>query len=311
MRVPLSSFRRYSKSALVHPICHLTFHTPGPYVSQMVSLENKSGYVQVEMNTGGSHANLRSEVAWIRRSQVLALLGCLAAHAFLWITADVSHESPRGDVYWPDPNKLTPLIVERSSFPRVTVAFLAPGLAVLLKAVILLLTHWEDSSIASDLVQRYWPKTCFEVSAMSVVAYTLLTDAVGERDVAKQIIILALMSCSHVFQWMAESFARAEIHRVEVSSARIMFGLALPPFALAWATMFRQMKLSSDAMPTTTAWDKWRVAMPILYASLEGAMLLSTATRVQNIGYEWRRVCVETVVRAAMLMGLCLTVGQT
>lgn len=283
------------------------------------SSSSSSAYEQIGTNitdrgvqtSDGRAAVRRADLAWIRSTHIAMLVAFLAGELFLWVVSDSTHDSPRGVAYWPNGESLDPQVQHQSRYPRVVVAFVTLGLAVCIQGFYLFSTHRDESSISTDLAQRCWPRTWFVVSVLNILVYTMLADACGERDSTKQTMLVVLVGCANVFQWMSESFSRAELRGTETYSAKIMFLLGMPPFAVAWAMMFYQLHLSREALPLTTTWGKWRLALPVVYHGGELALLVCTLTRIWNRGSECARVCFETALRGSLLMMLCLTVGQT
>jgi hypothetical protein len=253
----------------------------------------------------------KSEVSRVRWVHVCALVGLLAGTLFLWAAADGKKDSPRGIVFWPVEAELEPRVKEQNRYPKSVIAFVTLTISICIKGFYLFSTQRDDSSISSDLVQRYWPRTCFEATAINVFAYSMLADACLERDFTKQVMIVTLVVCGNIFQWMAESFSRMELNGVELQSAKIMLAFSLVPFTIAWAILFAQLGLSREALDLGSSWGKWRLQMPVIYLLGEISLLVCTATRVYNSGQEATRVCVQISFRAITLLLLCITVGMS
>lgn len=280
----------------------------------------KPDYTHVETNAtpGGvrvqnsTNTVVRSEVSLIRSFHIASTLADLSGLMFLWFVADGTHSTSRGIVYWTDDSSLVPQVKVQSGFPQVAIAFSTLALAVCIKALYIFSTQRDSSSISMDLAQRYWPRTCFEASALNVLAYSLIADACKERDSTKQAMTVCLLISSNVYQWVAESVSRDENPRSERSAARIMLGFSFLHYAVAWGMLFHQMGLSYHGSGTSgSTWERWSIVLPIAYAIAEAALLSSTATRVENVGYEYIRVCIETVIRSFARLALCLTIGQS
>lgn len=272
--------------------------------------------VRTNVTSGGVQTTdgrvaIKEEISVIRRCHLAATVCYVIGLLVLMFLSDTSRGSPRGVVYWPVRDSLAPEVKPLSNFPRVVMAFMTLMFAVVLRVLYLYWTRRDESSLSLDLSQRFWPYTCFEFSTLDIFKTLLVLELTGEKDPSKHAMLVTLVLCSDVFKWTAESLARSEIRSTELQSAWVMLFFALPPFFVAWALMFYQMSLSRGSFSTSTPWDKWMTALPALCFLCETGLLLSAVSRVWNRGSEARRVCAETLIQSAIVLSLCISLGQT